>query len=144
MHLCHKINLSTLLLCDDLSGEDHDTVSINKDFGGQILMKILVLPKPIEGVSREELLQHAPAEVRAVWNLYEQGICREFYTRANEPGRVVMMFESESVEAANEVLATLPFARLHLIDFDLIPLAPFSGLARLFRAPTEEPVGKAQ
>src|SRR6266702_6961398 len=70
-------------------------------------MKILVLPRPIEGVSREELLQHAPAEVRAVWDLYEQGICREFYTRANEPGRVVMMFESESVEAANEVLATL-------------------------------------
>ena len=28
-------------------------------------MKILVMPKPIEGVSREELLQHAPAEVRA-------------------------------------------------------------------------------
>jgi muconolactone delta-isomerase len=92
-------------------------------------MKILVMPKPIEGVSREELLQHAPEEVRAVWDLYEQGICREFYTRANEPGRVVMMFESESVEAANKVLATLPFARLHLIDFDLIALAPFSGLA---------------
>ena len=107
-------------------------------------MKILVLPKPIEGISREELLQHAAAEIQAVWELYAQGICREFYTRANEPGRVVMMFESESVEAANEVLATLPFARLHLIDFDLIPLAPFSGLARLFRAPTEEPVGKAQ
>jgi hypothetical protein len=142
--ICHKINLSTLLLCDDLSGEDHDNVSTIKDFGGHILMKILVMPKPIEGVSREELLQHAPEEVRAVWDLYEQGICREFYTRANEPGRVVMMFESESVEAANEVLATLPFARLHLIDFDLIALAPFSGLARLFRASTEEPVGKAQ
>ena len=107
-------------------------------------MKILVMPKPIEGVSREELLQHAPAEVRAVWDLYEQGICREFYTRANEPGRVVMLFESESVEAVNEVLATLPFARLHLIDFDLIPLAPFTGLSRLFQAPTEEPVGQIQ
>jgi hypothetical protein len=132
------------LLCDDLSGEDQNNVSTIKEFGGHILMKILVMPKPIEGVSREELLQHAPAEVRAVWDLYEQGICREFYTRANEPGRVVMMFESASVEAAKEVLATLPFARLHLIDFDLIPLAPFSGLARLFRAPAEEPVGKAQ
>jgi hypothetical protein len=28
-------------------------------------MKILVLPKPIEGVSREEMLQHADAEIRA-------------------------------------------------------------------------------
>ena len=106
-------------------------------------MKILVMPKPIEGVSREELLQHAAAEVRAVWDLYEQGICRELYTRANEPGRVVLMFESASVEAAKEALATLPFAQLHLIEFDVIPLAPFTGLSRLFQAPTEEPAGKA-
>jgi len=105
-------------------------------------MKILVLPKPIEGVSREELLSHAAAEIQAVWELYAQGICREFYTRANEPGRVVLMFESASIEAAKEALATLPFAQLHLIDFDLIPLAPFTGLSRLFQATTEERVGQ--
>jgi len=104
-------------------------------------MKILVMPKPIEGVSREELLQHAAAEIQAVWQLYAQGICREFYTRANEAGRAVLMFESESVETAKEALATLPFVQLHLIDFDLIPLAPFNGLVRLFQAPIEAPVG---
>jgi hypothetical protein len=54
------------------------------------------------------------------------------------------MFECASVEAAKEALATLPFVRLHLIDFDLIPLAPFTGLARLFQAPTGEPAGKTQ
>ena len=105
-------------------------------------MKILVLPKPIEGVPREELLQHAAAEIQAVWELYAQGICREFYTRANEPGRVVLMFECATVEAAKEALATLPFARLHLIDFDLIPLAPFSGLSRLFQPASEQRVGQ--
>ena len=105
-------------------------------------MKILVMPKPIEGVSREELLQHSAEEIKAVWQLYVQGICREFYTRANEAGRVVLMFESESLEAAQEALATLPFVKLHLIEFDVIPLAPFNGLARLFQAPTEEPVGQ--
>ena len=103
-------------------------------------MKILVMPKPIEGVSREELLQHSAEEIQAVWQLYAQGICREFYTRANEPGRVVMIFESATVEATNKALATLPFARLHLIDFDVIPLAPFTGLARLFQPSTEAKV----
>ena len=102
------------------------------------------MPKPIEGVSREEMLQHADEEIRAVWQLYTQGICREFYTRANEPGRVVLMLESASLETAKEALATLPFAQLHLIDFDVIPLAPFTGLARLFQAPTGEPAGKSQ
>ena len=94
-------------------------------------MKILVMPKPIEGIAREELLKHAPAEIKAVWELYERDICREFYTRVNEPGRVVLMLESEGVEAAKDALATLPFARLHLIDFDVIPLAPFFGLEHL-------------
>lgn len=97
-------------------------------------MKILVLPKPIAGVSPEEVQRHAPAEIRAVWDLYAQGIVREFYTRANEPGRVVLMLETDSVEAAKDALATLPFARLHLIDFDLIALGPFVGLTRLFAA----------
>jgi hypothetical protein len=104
-------------------------------------MKILVMPKPIEGVTREELLQHSAEEIQAVWQLYAQGICREFYTRANEAGRVVLMFESATVEAAEEALATLPFVKLHLIDFDLIPLAPFTGVARLFQALTESHVG---
>jgi hypothetical protein len=97
-------------------------------------MKILVMPKPIEGVAREELLQHAPAEIQAVWGLYKQGIVREFYTRAHEAGRVVLMLESASAEAARDALATLPFVQLHLIDFDIIPLAPFFGLEHLPRS----------
>ena len=94
-------------------------------------MKMLVLPKPIEGVSREEMLPHAPAEIQAVWQLYKQGIVREFYTRANEAGRVVLVLESASEEEAREALSVLPFVQLHLIDFDFIPLAPFFGLENL-------------
>ena len=97
-------------------------------------MKILVLPKPIEGVSREEMLRHAPAEIQAVWQLYKQGIVREFYTRANEAGRVVLVLESASEEEAREALSILPFVQLHLIDFDFIPLAPFFGLENLSAA----------
>src|SRR5579872_398424 len=115
-------------VCDPLGRSGIDR---NWRFGS---MKILILPKPIEGVSREEMLRHAPAEIQAVWELYKQGIVREFYTRVNEPGRVVLLFESASVEAARDALATLPFAQLHLIDFDVIPLAPFVGLERMFRS----------
>lgn len=97
-------------------------------------MKILVLPRPVAGVAHEEMLQHALAEIQAVWELYKQGTVREFYTRANEPNRVVLLLESASVEAARDALATLPFAQLHLIDFDVIPLAPFFGLEHLASA----------
>jgi hypothetical protein len=44
---------------------------------------------------------------------------------------VVLVFESASEEEALEAIATLPFAQLHLIDFDVIPLAPFYGLEHL-------------
>ena len=94
-------------------------------------MKVLVLPKPRPDAPREALMSHAADEIRAVWQLYTQGIVREFYTRANEPGRVVLVLEAASAEAAQEALGTLPFAQLHLIDFDIIPLAPFDGIARL-------------
>ena len=94
-------------------------------------MKVLVMPKPIEGVSREEMLRHAAAEIQAVWQLYKQGIVREFYTRANEANRVVLVLESASAEAARDALSVLPFVQLHLIDFDIIPLAPFYGLENL-------------
>ena len=104
-------------------------------------MKILVLPRRRAGVPLEAFQPHITAEIQAVWNLYAQGICREFYTRANEPGRVVLMFECATVEAAKDALATLPFAQLHLIDFDLIPLAPFTGLSSLFRVASEERAG---
>ncbi len=97
-------------------------------------MKILVLPKPQQGVARDALEQHAAAEIRAVWLLYAEGVVREMYARAGEPGRVVLVLECASMQAAEEALATLPFAQRHLIDFDVIPLAPFAGLARLFQA----------
>ncbi len=67
-----------------------------------------------------------------VWTLYEQSICREFYTRLDKPG-VVLILECVSVEAAQEALGTLLFAQVHLIDFDLIPLGSYSSLAQLFQ-----------
>ena len=97
-------------------------------------MKILVMPKPREGVTRETLTPHVAAEIQAVWELYARGIVREFYTRADEPGRVVLMIEAASVGEAQNALAALPFQRAHLVDFELIPLEPFTGLSRLFAA----------
>lgn len=93
-------------------------------------MKILVLPKPREGVSRQAMEQHAAAEIQAVLALYAHDVVRELYVRGDQSGRVVLVLEAPSVEDAREALATLPFTRLELIDFDLIPLAPFAGLIR--------------
>lgn len=96
-------------------------------------MKILVLAKRRDGVRPEEMQPHFTAEVRAVWDLYTKGICREFYTRADQPGPAILEVESESVETARQALATLPLVERNLLELEMIPLAPFTGFSRLFQ-----------
>lgn len=97
-------------------------------------MKILVLAKRHGEVPVEAMQPHFEAEVQAIWELYAQGICREFYTRADQSGAAVLTVESDSIPAAQKALAKLPLVELKMIDLDLIPLAPFTNLARLFQA----------
>ena len=95
-------------------------------------MKIFVLAKRRGEVPVESIRPHIKAEVEAVWRLYAQGIVREFYARADQGGPAVLTVESDSVEAAQQALAALPLVEQGLLDLELIPLAPFSGLEQLF------------
>jgi len=95
-------------------------------------MKILVLAKRHADVAVEAIRPHIKAEIEAVWQLYAQGVVREFYARADQGGPAVLTVESETVESAQTALAELPLVEQGLIDLELIPLAPFNGLAQLF------------
>jgi len=46
---------------------------------------------------------------------------------------IVFMLECDSVDEAREILDELPFVREELIDFEFIPLGPFSYFELLFR-----------
>ncbi|HEX6816904.1 MAG TPA: hypothetical protein VF120_00905 [Ktedonobacterales bacterium] len=95
-------------------------------------MQILVVPQRRKDVPVERLLPYAKAEIQAVWDLYAQGICHEFYARADQAGAAVLKVEASRIEAAKDALATLPLVHMNLIDLELIPLAPFTHLTRLF------------
>ena len=45
---------------------------------------------------------------------------------------LIILLECANVDEAREVLNTLPLMKEELIDFDIIPLAPYPGFARLF------------
>ena len=96
-------------------------------------MKILVLAQRNAEVSVDQIRPHFKAEVEAVWDLYTRGIVREFYTRADQGGPAVLTVECENVEAARQALQDLPLVEMKMINLDLIPLAPFSGLTQLFQ-----------
>ena len=98
-------------------------------------MKILALetdaPGADKGAFTAALLQ---AEARRAWELLQAGVVRELYFRADRHAAVLVL-ECASTEEAQAVLATLPLVAAGLITFEVIPLAPYPGFARLFSAP---------
>lgn len=71
-------------------------------------------------------------EVQDVWSLYEGGVIREFYAKANEHG-VVFILECENEDEAQKKLNELPYVKTGLIRFECIPLQYFLLLSGLFR-----------
>jgi hypothetical protein len=95
-------------------------------------MKILVLAQRHADTSVDQMRPHFKAEVEAVWNLYTQGVVREFYTRADQGGPAILSVECETVEAAQKALQKLPLVEMNMIDLEYVPLEPFNGLSHLF------------
>jgi hypothetical protein len=94
-------------------------------------MKILAIEKEIPGLTADDFKPHAKAEAARVWELYQTGIFREFYFRQDRP-EAVLILECANVDEANEILNTLPLVKAGLIMFEVIPLGPYPGFARLF------------
>jgi hypothetical protein len=132
---CHKNGLLPFYICSNRADDGLNNGVTGETNGGK-LMKILVLAKRNEAVPAEEIRPHVQAEIKAVLDLYAQGICREFYTRADQPGPAILMIESASVETAKQELASLPLVERHMIELDLIPLAPFTALTQLVQERT--------
>ena len=105
-----------------------------------LFMRIVALEKEKPGVAAGALQPHLRAEARRVWELQQQGVLREIYFRQDRP-EVVLILECADAAEAKRTLATLPLVRGRLIDFEVIPLRAYPGLARLFTDGT--PAGPA-
>ncbi len=92
-------------------------------------MKLLALEIDIPG--RKADPKALLAEARRVWQLLQEDTIREIYFRADRPAAVLVL-ECGSVAEAEEILATLPLVQAGAVSFELIPLRPYPGLARLF------------
>ncbi len=93
-------------------------------------MKILALARGVQNTSpvafTPELIK---AEVSEVLRLYQTDFVREVYVRLGTPAAVLIV-ESDSAESARASLGVLPMVEKGLLDFEMIPLAPFPGFYR--------------
>ncbi len=98
-------------------------------------MQILALEHEVPGLTPDRFKPYLTAEAAQVWDLVQAGTIREAYFRQDR-NDAVLMLECADVAEAKIVLASLPLVAAGLIAFDVIPLKPYSGLARLFAEPT--------
>ena len=97
-------------------------------------MKFLALEIEKPGLQEEDFTPYLEPEAQRAWELYQQGVFRELYFRADRH-LAVLVLEAESQPAARQALDSLPLVSAGLIDFEIIPLAPYPGFSRLFRTP---------
>ena len=94
-------------------------------------MKILAMEKEMPGVQRDQFTRHLKPEAMQVWSLYASGTLREMYFRQDRSEAVLILECADANEAA-QLLDSLPLVKAGLIRFDIIPLIPYAGFARLF------------
>ena len=95
-------------------------------------MKILALEKEIPGTTSEHFQPFLKQEARKVWELLQKDIIREIYFRQDRSAAVLIL-ECSGVSEAEAILHSLPLFQENLIEFEIIPLAPYSGLERIFK-----------
>ena len=94
-------------------------------------MKVLALGRDTAPADDPRFAEARPAEARRAWELYQADVLREIYFRADRPNGV-LVFEVPDLAAARAAIDSLPLVAAGLIDFDLVPLKPYPGFARLF------------
>jgi len=99
-------------------------------------MKVLALGRDTAPADDPRFAEIRPAEARRAWELQQADVIREIYFRADRPNGVLVL-EVPDLAAAREVIDSLPLVAAGLIDFDLVPLKPYPGFARLFAEPAQ-------
>ena len=94
-------------------------------------MRILALEIEQPGATADAFAPLLEAEARAAWGLVQEDVIRELYFRADQQ-TAVLLLECADVQEAERRLSELPLVAAGLIAFELIPLKPYSGFARLF------------
>ena len=94
-------------------------------------MKILAIEHELPGIIPEEVQAHLDDEAARVWELYQAGHIRELYFRGDQ-NTAILILECDDTTEAEAVLAPLPLVKAGFIAFEIIPLVPYPGLARLF------------
>jgi hypothetical protein len=92
--------------------------------------EVMVILTARQGVTRQQIMDIMPAEIRATVQLYLEGKIRQWYSRGDGRG-VVFLIDAKTVEEAHAVIDTMPLSKENLVDHEYIPVGPLVPLMAL-------------
>ena len=98
---------------------------------------VLVILTAKAGITREQIMAVMPAEIRETVQLYLNGKIREWYSRADGRG-VVLMLDTRDVAEAKAIMEGLPLAKENLVDDEYIGVGPLLPLRLLMANPARQ------
>ena len=99
---------------------------------------VMVILTVKAGVTREQVMAVMPAEIRQTVQLYLNGKIREWYSRGDGRG-VVLLLDTNDVAQAHAVMEGLPLAKQDLMDHEYIAVGPLLPLRMLMANPMANP-----
>jgi hypothetical protein len=95
---------------------------------------VMVILTVKAGVTREQVMAVMPAEIRQTVQLYLNGKIREWYSRGDGRG-VVLLLDTRDVAEAQTIMEGLPLAKQDIMDHEYIAVGPLLPLGLLMANP---------
>ncbi len=95
---------------------------------------VMVILTVKAGVAREQVMAVMPAEIRQTVQLYLNGKIREWYSRGDGRG-VILLLDTKDVAEAHAIMDGLPLAKQNLMDHEYIAVGPLVPLRLLMANP---------
>ena len=92
--------------------------------------EVMVILTARQGVTRQQIMNIMPDEIRATVKLYLDGKIRQWYSRGDGKG-VIFLIDAKTVDEAHAVIDTMPLSKENLMDHEYIPVGPLMPLTAL-------------
>ena len=95
---------------------------------------VMVILTVKAGLTREQVMAVMPAEIRQTVQLYLNGKIREWYSRGDGRG-VVLLLDTRDVAEAQTIMEGHPLAKQNIVDHEYIAVGPLLPLGLLTANP---------
>ena len=100
--------------------------------------EVMVILTGKQGVTRQQIMNVMPAEIRATVKLYLDGKIRQWYSKGDGRG-VVLFLDVKNVDEAHAIIDGMPLSKENLVDHEYIAVGPLLPLATLIGGgPTQQ------